>query len=254
MRSRTWTLIGLLCWIAAVPAGAAAQEEEGAQNLGDFFGALLGANWNVSAHGGYSDHGRFLLQEAAAGERALRGEGTWNFGAGAGVNFLPRAGARLGYSYASTDLEFRDDNGNGSAVPDVEGLGRLESHLATIEYVRTLFPADAAVTPFATAGFVASWWKLAPDSEILEPGGGGTEFRLGAIATLGLQVRVGSWFDVRLEAASTSVRNPFTGSDSFVANSGTKIDEPSRVGRTDFRLAVAYNFSRAGLPLARKDR
>ena len=254
MHSRTLSLIALLCLIVALPAGAAAQGEEEPQNMGDFFAGLLSADWNVYAQSGLSGHGRFLLQEAAGEERALSGEEGWNFGAGVGVNFLPRVGARLSYSYASTDLEFRDDDGDGSDAGDLEGLGTLASHFASIEYVRTLLPADAAVTPFGSAGFVASWWTMEPESQILEPDGGGTEFRLGAVATLGLQARVGSAFDLRLEAATTRVRNPFTGADSFRATGGSTIDEPGSVSRTDYRLVVVYNFSRAGLPLARRGR
>lgn len=250
MNSRTWSLLGSLCWIAAIPTAAAGQQETEVQSLGELLGGLLGADWNVYAQGGLSGHGRFLLQEAADGERALNGEGAWNFGAGVGVNFLPRAGARMSYSYASTELGFRDDGGDGSDLGDVDGLGRLESHLASIEYVRSLLPADAAVTPFGSAGFVASWWVLEPGSQMLEPDGGGTQFRVGGVATLGLQARVGRVFDIRLEAASTRVRNPFTGADSFRAAGGSTIDEPGSVSRTDYRLVVVYNFSRAGLAQA----
>jgi hypothetical protein len=59
-------------------------------------------------------------------------------------------------------------------------------------------------------------------------------------------------YDIRLEAASATVRNPFTGADSFTASGGATVDEPGSVGKTDYRLALVYNFSRASLSPGRE--
>ena len=60
MHSRTLSLIALLCLIAALPAGAAAQGEEEPQNMGDFFAGLLSADWNVYAQSGLGSGRRAL--------------------------------------------------------------------------------------------------------------------------------------------------------------------------------------------------
>jgi hypothetical protein len=64
-----------------------------------------------------------------------------------------------------------------------------------------------------------------------------------------LQVKVSDRWDVRAEATTASVRNPFTGRESYTALGGVTIDEPSRVSKRDFKLAFMYNFSKPKLEL-----
>ena len=70
------------------------------------------------------------------------------------------------------------------------------------------------------------------------------QFRTGALATLGLKLELSDQFDIRLEAATASIRNPFSGPDSYRIPTGVTIDEPTRVNRSNLRAAVTYSFGR----------
>ena len=255
---RILSLAGALsCWLAFAPNFSAAQETANKENaeeyVRDALWGLFGPNWNLSVHGGFSNTGRFLLQRAdlpgTTVERALSSEGGWNVGGAIGVDILPRVGARLNYTYGSADLAFNTDDGNDATVGDLDDLGRIETHLASIELLRYLLPARSAVTPYGGAGFVATWWVFDQPQSIVQAPGGTTQFRVGAMAVIGLQVKLADRWDVRAEATTASVRNPFTGRESYTALGGSTIDEPSRVSKRDFKLAFMYNFSKPKLEL-----
>jgi opacity protein-like surface antigen len=239
MRVRPWLVRGLFL-LAAAPAVTAAQQDS---NSGNF----VKPNWNLFVHGGYSNHGRLVLQRAVttvpgAGERALRGDGGFNVGGGLGVDFLTRAGLRLSYTYASTDLAFRQDDGDDSELLDVEDVGKLRSHVVSLEAVRFILNPRSAVAPYGSAGFVGAWWQLKDETNLVGATDKDTQFRLGAIGTLGVKTRVTDHFDFRFEWSSATVRNPFGGRSSFSSFGGTTIDEPERVGKHDLRLAAVYSF------------
>lgn len=247
MRQIRWVVAAVMLVCAAAPTTSNAQARQEPDNaVNNVFRALFGPNWNVFAHGGVSTNSRFILQDAigGGGQRALKTENTYNVGLGAGVDLLPRTGFRLSYTFSSSDLVFRTDNGNGSELFDFEDGGTLQSHTAGVEVLRYMLPPQAFVTPFATAGLLGTWWVLDEESALVATSGGSTQFRLGALATFGVQATLGDGFSARLEVASASVRNPFTGNESFQAMGGTTIDEPGRVNKTDFRLAVAYSFGK----------
>jgi hypothetical protein len=247
---RTSRLIGagmLLLYVAA-PTTSNAQATQDAENgVTNLFRALFGPNWNLFAHGGLSTNGRFMLQDATAiggGQRALKTEDAFNVGIGAGVDLLPRTGFRLSYTFMSSDLVFRTDKGDGSELFDVDDGGTLQGHTAAIELVRFMLPPQSFITPYATAGLLGTWWVLDDESAMVGASGGSTQFRLGALASFGFQAALGDGFSARLEVASASVRNPFTGNESFEAFGGSTIDEPGRVNHTDFRLAVVYSLGK----------
>lgn len=252
MRKSRWLVAGALLLGAAYPTTSNAQTPQDADNfVSSLFRALFGPNWHVYAHGGLTTSSRYMLQDATAvggGERALKSEDAYNVGLGGGVDLLPRTGLRLSYTFMSSDLAFRTDNGDGSEVFDVENGGTLQGHTAALEIVRYMLPSQSIVTPYASAGVLGTWWVLEDESAIVAPIGGSTQFRLGALATFGLQAALGDGFGARLEVQSASVRNPFTGGHSFEAFGGTTIDEPGRVTRTDFRLAVSYMFGKRDGP------
>jgi hypothetical protein len=75
-------------------------------------------------------------------------------------------------------------------------------------------------------------------------GGSSTQFRFGALASFGVQFKIGGGVHGRLEIASQSVRNPFTGDESFLASGANTIDEPGRVNKTDFRFAILHSFGK----------
>jgi hypothetical protein len=245
----------MLSWAVFAPAGALAQENgEPEDFVRDVLGAILGPNWNVSIHGGFTRHGTFLLQRPAAAtsadqERAVRTAGGYDVGAAAGVDFLLRTGLRLSYTFASADLAFKDYSGDDSELLDRDELGTLQSHLAAVEIIRYMLPPSVSITPYATAGLVGTWWVLEDEAELIEPTGGRTQFRFGGIVSLGLQARLTDKLTARLEATSASVRNPFTGQESNRAMGGTTIDEPGRVGKNDYRFALLYAFGEPKIDL-----
>ncbi|HSL69601.1 MAG TPA: outer membrane beta-barrel protein [Longimicrobiales bacterium] len=240
MRTHPWLVAGMIGGLTiAVPMNSQAQER-------DEDSIQLGSNWNLFLHGGLTTHGRFALQRPGiGGERALRTEDGFNIGGGVGVNIMSRMGLRLSYTAGSSDLVFRTDNGDESENLDLDNVGTLQSHVAAIEIVRYVLRSSATINPYGSAGFVGTWWVLDEESQFVAPAGGDTQFRLGAIASLGLQARLTDDLDLRVEAASGSIRNPFTGRDSFRALGGTTIEEPTRVNKTDFRLVGVYNFGRS---------
>lgn len=242
MRPR-WLLVASLCALTVAPTGAEAQARDD-DDAGFDFRSLLGGTKDLFIHGGFTTSGRLMLQGAVGGERALKSEDGFNLGGGVAVNVLPRVGIRLSYTYTSSNLAFRTDNGDGSNALDISDVGTLQSHVAAIEFVRFMLPARAAITPYGSAGFVGTWWVLDEESAFVAAPTGSTEFRFGALATIGIQFRLAERVSTRFEAVSSSVRNPFTGNEAFQALGGATIDEPTRVNRTDFRIVGVYHFGR----------
>ena len=253
MRTLRWLVAGILCLVAA-PATSSAQEkekEEGQDFMRDVLWAIFGPGWNVFANTGMTTDGRFLLQNSLGtsnGERALKSEDGFNVGIGAGVDILLRVGFRMSYTYTTSDLAFRTNNGDGSQDLDIEDVGKLRSHVFALEWMRYMLPPRAPITPYASAGFLGAWWNLDEESPLVVGAGGSTQFRLGAVGSVGLQLGLTDHWRARIEFASSSVRNPFTGRHSFVAFSGNTIEEPSRVGRSDFRLVGLYTFGKPEMP------
>jgi opacity protein-like surface antigen len=246
MRTLRCLVVGVCAFIAAPNMMDAQARDEEEISGRDLMRTIFGPNWNLFGSGGLSTSGRLLLQRpVGGGERALKRENGFNLGVGAGVDILPRVGLRLSYTYTSSDLAFRTDNGDGSNALDVDDIGKLRSHAAAIEVIRYMLRSRASITPYGSVGFVGAWWMLGDESASVAAGTGSTQFRFGAIASLGLQLRLSENFSARLEAASSSVRNPFTGNESFQAFGGVTVDEPTRVNTTDFRLSGVYYLSDA---------
>jgi hypothetical protein len=228
--------------IALVPGTISAQDRQSRR--------FERPSWNISIHGGFTQTGQFLLQRPNGtvpenSERSLRTDGGYDFGGALGVDVMPRVGIRTSYTYAQSEFRFRDDTGDGSDGFDVNDAGKLGSHFATLELITYMLRARAPITPYASAGFAGAWWVLDEDAQQIQPGGARTEFRTGAVATLGLQAALGATAGIRLEAVTANVRNPFGGRESFRALGGTTIDEPNRVSKTDYRLAIVYRFGGA---------
>jgi opacity protein-like surface antigen len=244
----------LVCFLALAPSATQAQrprQRAAADDLVDELKPFLGANWNFSVNAGNNNHGRFILQRfAVAGdasaERSLRAENGFSIGVAAGVDLLLRAGVRLGYTYGSSDLVFRTDIGNGSEILDDDDVTELESHTVSIEMMRYVLPSTSTVTPYATAGFVGTWYLIDSASDVVDDEAG-TQFRTGALAVLGLKVEFNDHFDIRFEGTSASIRNPFTGSDSYRVPLGVTVDEPTRVSRSNLRFVATYNFGKPQL-------
>jgi hypothetical protein len=252
MNKPTCCFLALLTAFIIAPASAQAQRKEAAEDfVKDVVGSLFGPNWNVSVHGGTANHGRFMLQRAAGGdgseERALQGDGGFNVGIGAGVDILLRTGLRLGYTYSESDLAFRTDDGDGSSGLDVDDVAKLLTHSATFEIIRYLLPSQATLTPYASVGVAGVWYNLNDVATALRTSDD-TQFRTAGLASVGFKVKVTDHVAVRMEGASSSVRNPFSGHDSYRIASGVTVDEPARVSQRELRFIAVYNFGKPDMP------
>ena len=210
------------------------------------------SGWTLELHGGASRYGRFLLESPNADpadrtQREVTASGGFALGGAIAATVLPRTQARLAFTHSSTDLDYRDDTGNGSASLDLDGIGGLASEVVALELTRFLVQENSVAVPYASAGFVGAWWVL-DDAASIVTAPGGTQFRWGGTATVGVQFRVASAFRFRFEAATASIGNPFKGSDSFITDVGRTIDEPNRVTKRDFRIAFAYVFGGSDRP------
>ena len=258
-------VVALICSLVAMPTISKAQTRDSTKEKADDFvhgvlRGLMGPNWNLFAHGGFTMGDRFLLQQAvnpADGQRDLRSATGWDIGGGAGVDIFLRMGFRASYTYRSSDLNFRTDNGDGSDALDIDDVGSLKSHTAALEVMRYMLPSGAAITPYGTIGIQGTWWNLDEKSTLVTSKGASTPFSISPLFSFGIQFKVSTQFSGRLEATLSSGHNPFTGNSSFRALTGTTIDEPTDVRRTDFRLAGVYHFGRpktstAAAPVADK--
>jgi hypothetical protein len=120
----------------------------------------------------------------------------------------------------------------------------MTRHIASLEVMRYMLPTLVSVTPYFTAGVLATWWVIGDEDVLLDPDVDGTQFRWGGHGAVGLQFRADSNWAFRVEFGRSSVRNPFTGKDSFRALTGVTIDEPTSVSLTDLRIAGVYSFGK----------
>lgn len=252
MSKSRWLLVALFCPLVALPTTSSAQARDSVKADADDFvhdvlHALLRPNWNVSAHGGFSAGDRFVLQRAdntIDGQRALEPATGYNVGVGAGVDILLRMGFRANYTFTSSNLNFKTDDGTGSSALNINDVGTLRSHTASLEVMRYMLPWRAAINPYGTLGIQGTWWVLDEKSPLVRSNGT-TPFALGPLFSFGVQVKATENLGARLELSLASGRNPFTGSQSFRALSGPTIDEPSSTSRTEYRLAGVYHFGKS---------
>ncbi len=253
-----------ICCIVAIPTIAAAQvadstKAQATDFVRDVLKGLFGPNWNVFAQGGIATSERYLLQQAVdpvAGQRALESATGYSVGAGAGVDVLLRMGFRASYTFSSSNLNFRTDNGTGSGALDINDVGRLKSNTIALEVMRYMLPSRAVITPYATLGIQGTWWSLTENSPLVR-NNGANPWSISPLFAFGMQYKPSQQWGARLEANLSGGHNPFTGSKSFTSLAGPAIDEPSSINHTDFRLAGAYYFgktkaSSAPSPVAHK--
>jgi len=254
MRKLSLLLTALLSLNVVAPAGAAAQEKEEAEDfMKDVVKGIFGPNWNMYLHGGVSAGSRFLLQRpvGVAGEQSVETSTGYNIGIGGGGDYLLRQGYRFYYLYSNNDLKFRTNNGDGSSALDVNTNAKLHSNTIGLELMRYLLPSRATITPYGTIGLLGNWWGL-DSSPLVQPAGGSSQFSMGANVAFGLQVREWQQLGLRLEASSLTIGNPFTGKRSFRTVGAVPFDEPSSVGRWDYRLAGVYYFQKRGKSILKK--
>ncbi len=241
----------LICSLVVMPTISRAQApdstKEQVSSFSEVLRALLGPNWNVFAHGGFTRGDRFSLQHVPNtldSQRALRSSTGFNVGFGGGVDVLLRMGLRANYTFTSNDLNFKTDDGTGSDDLNIDDVGTLKSHTVQIEVMRYMLPSRAMFTPYGTLGFHTTWWVLDQDSPLVTSNGA-NPFSYGPLFSFGVQFRPSHKWSARLEAALSSGHNPFTGNKSFRALSGPTIDEPTSIGRSEYRLAGVYHFGKS---------
>jgi hypothetical protein len=250
MAKSRWLVVASICSLFALPAISTAQApdttKEQAQSVHDILRGLLSPNWNLFLHGGFTSGERFALQHAVNtldGERALRSSTGFNVGAGGGVDILLRMGLRASYTFTSSNLNFKTDNGNGSDALDIDDVGRLKSSTVSVEVMRYMLPSSAGINPYGSFGVQGTWWSLDEKSPLVASNDA-TPFSGSLVFSFGVQVKATDNLSGRLEATLYGGHNPFTGNTSFRALSGPSIDEPTSIGRTDYRIAGVYHFGK----------
>ena len=253
-----WLVVGCACAVLLLPGERVSAQKRLA---GDLFSWLFDApRWNFNVHGGWGGYGRFLLQNPTQDpfdfrQRSLRGKDAFTIGAGIGATPLPRVGFRFSYQYTTGNLEWRDDTGTGTELLDSGEIADIRQHMLGFELIRYLLLETSRISPYATGGFTGSWWKMQPEGTLaLRAPDSSTQFRWGAMGTIGLHYMFTQAFRVRLEVAGASIGNPFTGRDSFIALNGRTIDEPTRVRKTDLRLALQYSWGKPTSPATTDDK
>jgi len=257
LKSR-WLVVALICSLVAMPKISNAQatdstKAEAKDFVKDVLRGLLGPNWNLFAHGGFAQTDRFLLQRAVNTvdeKRALQNSTGYNLGLGAGVDILLRLGFRASYTFTSSDLNFKTDNGNGSEALDIDDVGRVKTHTGALEVMRYMLPARAKINPYGTLGIQGTWWVLDQKSLLVTSGAASNPFAISPLFSFGVQFKATDKWSGRLETALSGGRNPFTGNKSFRAFSGPTIDEPTGINRTDWRVAGVYHFGKPKMPTA----
>lgn len=252
MSKTRWLCLGLACSLAgSTIARAQATDTTGKESdnfLRDLMhGLVTGPNWNMFVQGGLTNSERFLLQQTtvpAVGQRSLQTAAGYNVGAGFGVDLLLHLGLRASYTFASSDMDYRTDNGNGSSNLNVDNVARLKSHTVTVEALRYMLTTRSVISPYGGLGIQATWWALDEKSPLVTSSGAGTPFGMSPLFSFGVQAKASNHWSGRLEAIMAGGHNPFTGNTSFQSNGGQTIDEAGSVNQTSFRLAVVYHFGR----------
>jgi len=241
-------MLAAVCVVATAPGIVQAQQKEDPDDFSkDIVGGVMNAShWDIFAYGGWTTNGEFLLQRvgAANDQRVLLTSGSWNAGGGVGVDILKRLGGRLTYTHSSGDLVFRTDNGDGSAVLNANNLATLKSDVLGAELIHFMMPVRSRINPYASIGLLGAWWKLADETSTIVASGGSTQFRWGANASAGAEIGISDGLFARLEWNTASIGSPFSGADSYTVPTGTPIDEPTSVNKTDWRVTLLYRFGR----------
>jgi hypothetical protein len=209
------------------------------------------SRWHLSLNGGAAGFGNFLLQQSPLGAVAIRGDRGFAFGGGGGFEYDENNQFKLNYTYTGTNLRYRDWRGVGSNLLNVTGLGKINSNVVTLEAAHYFVGSRSFISPYAGFGFAGAWNHLSPDvvpasvfantpTQFLTTPGGSQKFGIGATANLGAQVRLTGDFFTRLEWNTMNMPNPFNGNRSFQSPGGVTYDQPSRVQKTEWRLAGVY--------------
>lgn len=161
--SRTLAVLGMIVILVVVAAPTGWAQRRGSDEDAEWFAGF--PRWTLELYGGLANQGRFLL-EALDGpngivqQRELRAENSFSFGGSVGATILPRTSARLAFTRTSTDLEYRDDTGDGSNLLDQDDVAGLSSNVLSLEVIRQVLPERIRLTPYGGLGIALTWWNL----------------------------------------------------------------------------------------------
>jgi opacity protein-like surface antigen len=222
--------------------------------------------FTVEVYGGIASFGEFLEQYAIdiddedivlfdgiIGQRELRAGNAFTLGAAIAYRVWDKTDARLGFTWAHSELKYEDDTGLNLDFLDDDDLADFNVYVLSLEVLRFIFDHTCRLNPYLVAGINGAWWHL--DDVVNFVVGVGfprdgfvtsdqTQFRFGGSAGLGLQYRISPQFSARLEVDAFGLGNPFDGENAWVPVTGVTFDEPSHVAMGRYTLHVTYSFGR----------
>jgi hypothetical protein len=244
--SLRWTAgtIGLLLLLLTIPRYAAAQRRGGP-------GGTRTPAFTIEAYTGFSTFSRFIEQDVLPrntlppiGQRSLNANVAYVLGGALGAWLWDGTAARLGYTWATTDFEYRDSSGLDRDLLDSGELNDLNTHIISLEFIQLLF-GSRRLSPYLLAGINGEFWVLGDREQsdaILTTDG--SQFRWGGSGGVGLQYRVSRPLSFRLEASRFILGSPFRGQTAFRPAFGLTFDKPDNVTMPRYTLGLVYTFVR----------
>ncbi len=245
MRISVWWTAGLASLLlAAVPNNATAQRRgrEPAWRTPAF---------TIEVYTGFSTFSRFIEQDVLPdgntlppiGERSLNADVAFVLGGSLGAWIWDGTAARIGYTWATTDFEYRDSSGRDRELLDLDDLNDLNTHIISLEVIQLILDPRRRIAPYLLAGINGEFWVLGDRERadaILTTNG--SQFRWGGSGGIGLQIRASRPLAFRLEASRFILGSPFRGRTAFRPAFGLTFDKPDNVTMPRYTLGLVYTF------------
>jgi len=248
MRSASLTLLALIGLLLSVSENGIAQRRGRRPPPPlDHFPAFT-----IEMHTGVSTFSKFLEADVLypnnplpRGQRSVKADPAFILGGALGAWLWEGVGFRAAYTWAHTELDYKDTSGLDSDLLDRDGLNSLNAHLIGLEVVKTVFEHRRSVNPYLVAGINGEFWVLGrPKRSDAITTTKKTLFRWGGSAGMGIQFRPSRRFVIRLEAARYALGNPFEGKKAFRPESGRSFDKPDVVTMPRYTIGLHYTFIR----------
>jgi hypothetical protein len=195
--------------------------------------------YTIGVHGGGAIFTEFLEQRADGGERELVAKTSPVIGGSISLSRWVLSEGRLSVDWTGTEIEFRDDTGDGSDELDEDGLADLNLVVAQLAVVQYVITPDHTFVPYITLGFNVAFWALDEIAGGVVGAEDETQVRYGATAGVGGRFAINPRTHLRVEIDRTTLGNPFDGESAFRIG-GDTFDEPSVVGVLRLMAGVTY--------------